>query len=60
MNHDNDLSVRLQKIVSQLDTVIGMLIPASMQDPLVKEAKGIVIECSFALGDLAYELDGAE
>lgn len=46
------LGERLDKLISELDTVTGMLIVASMTDKNVAEAKDKVINVSFELGEI--------
>jgi len=47
--------MKLTKMISELDTVIGMLIVASMSDSTVAKAKEKVIQVSIALGEFIEE-----
>lgn len=46
---------KLDKLIHELDTAVGMLIVAAMKDPLVKQAMEKVRDVSFELGELAAE-----
>jgi hypothetical protein len=45
--------MEIEKMISELDTAVGMLIVAAMKDPTVKEAMEKVSNVSFELGRLA-------
>jgi len=47
--------MKLTKMISELDTVIGMLIVASTSDSTVAKAKEKVIQVSIALGEFIEE-----
>lgn len=49
---DDEMNEKVEKIISQLDTAVGMLIVASMKDNTVKKAMELVSQSSFDLGNL--------
>lgn len=50
----------ISEMISKLDGAAGRLIVPSMHDPVVKEAKEMILAVSIALGELAYNLEVGE
>lgn len=48
---------KIDKIIQELDTAVGMLLVASMSNATVKEAMEKVSNASFELGKIAEELE---
>jgi len=48
---------KISKLISELDTVTGMLIVASMKDKTVREAKEKVINVSIKLAELIDDIE---
>lgn len=49
--------MKIDKMISELDTACGMLIVASIRDITVKQAMDKVIKVSIALGELGEKFD---
>ena len=48
---------KLNELISQLDTIVGMLLIPSMKNDTVKQAMEKVSEVSLELGNIIDELD---
>jgi len=51
------LNEKIDKLISELDTAVGMLIVASMEDNTVRQAMKKVSKVSFELGNLIDEIE---
>lgn len=47
--------MKIDKMISKLDTATGMLLVASMKDSTVRKAMELITGVSIALGELAEE-----
>lgn len=54
----DDLRMSVEEMISNLDGAAGRLIVPALHDPVVAEAKKMIIAVSLALGEMAMEQEG--